>query len=114
MYEQGASRDGPFRPSRSLPTINGTEQVVQTVMCIPATCKCQELHAPSRKTTRTRHAFTYIPGTSFLLLDMHEIESTAARHRTAKAMKNEWKIGIEGKKGPVLSDAIIFFLVETP
>ena len=70
---------GRFRPLRSLTRKNGTEQTVQTSRCKHAIRKCQELHAPSRKTTRTPPACTYVH-TYFLL----SICTKKRKHRTAQ------------------------------
>ena len=83
-----------------------------------AICKCQELHAPFRKTTRTPHALrAYIPqvGTYFLLLIcfMYERESTARQSSTAKTMKVKPNKS-ERNKIPAPSHLIIFCLLGTP
>ena len=59
IYMQGASRSGRFRPLRLLTRSNRMGQTVETITCSLATCKCQELHAPSRKITQMPHACTY-------------------------------------------------------
>ena len=76
---------GRFRPLRSLTRKNGTEQTVQTNRCKQAICKCQELHAPSRKMTRTPHAIrTYIPQVGYLFSSFDMLYVRKRKHSTTQ------------------------------
>ena len=104
-YRISASRRRRFRPLRSLTTKeSGTEQTVQTIIrCKQAICKCQELHGPSRKTTRLPHAVrTYIPQVGYLFssFDMLYVrKKEKAKHGTAAPQKqNEKQTEIPAKK----------------
>ena len=52
------------------------------------TCKCQELHAPSRKATRTPHACAHIPQVGFIFSSLIISTKEKAQHSTAPQKKH--------------------------
>ena len=98
---------------------NGTEHTVQSIRCKQAICKCQELHAPSRKSTRTPHAVrAYIPQVGYLFSSFDVLYVRKRKHGTEqqhrKDNENETEKYGRKKKITVPSHAILFGLNGTP